>query len=131
MPGLRWAGLALAALLLVLSPPPAFTQEFFWPATEYRCFDATQPDTLLFANRVSGVDGLPRGSYAYDWASGERTLLSEIPFSICNPASGLLYAYPPADAEAPEYAALLFSAASAQVFPIDHMPTHLAAVGSL
>lgn len=125
--------LLLCALLPVL---PVAAQQSGWrdagslPTPSASCADATMPTTALLSYTQPN-DTVSVGSYAYDWTTGERKLLNDLPFARCNPANGMMYGQE-GDAGASEVAAtFLFSSRDPQPRRIAHMPTHLAKDGTL
>ena len=134
MPGSRLAVLAVLAVLLTLLPARAATQDLRWsPGSGFTtyCADATRPDTTLLST-FGSIDGaLPPGSYAFNWATGERSRMAEVAFETCNPANGLLYGGLPRSEATGLGEVVLFSSSSPRPVVIDRMPTHFALDGSL
>lgn len=96
------------------------------------CFDTTRPNTLYLSDYRSGT-------YYYNWADGQQTLLNSRTFDLCGP-NGQLYAYQdPKDADFKSYymdgrpkdaPGIRFSKDEPAGKNIDHTPTHTAQDGS-
>jgi hypothetical protein len=88
------------------------------------CLDATQPNTLLLSNEFENA--WPVGSFAYNWVTGQRTLINPRPFDRCNQNNGLLYA-----ANKDSQTAFRFSSREPLGKVIQYMPDTFASDGTL
>jgi hypothetical protein len=82
---------------------------------ERYCFDASSPGTLVISE--------DEGTVAYNWRTGQRTVITPRPFSQCDP-DGLFFAQ--AESQAP----WRFTTRDPQGQAIEHMPTHATADGT-
>jgi hypothetical protein len=125
--GVALAGLLVAACFQALPAPSARAEG---PAPGWHdtgiplqqaqgpfCFDATQPN-VAFVNETSS------GTVAYNWSSGQRTVVNSRPFTLCGP-QGLLFA------DGAQDTAWRFSSMDPEGRAIAHNPTHVAQDGTL
>jgi photosystem II stability/assembly factor-like uncharacterized protein len=120
---LAWATLALGPAARAAQPPlPLTWRDTGITATgSFMCLDDSQPDIVFVA--------APDGTAAYNWRSGERTLLSQHPFDRCGP-NGLLFDIPDQDGAPFDGPTWRFRAADRSTTTIAHAPTHLSPNGS-
>jgi hypothetical protein len=53
------------------------------------CLDGTQPYTLLFSKNDDV--SYPKGTYSYNWQTGQKTFISQLPFEFCDARSGYMF----------------------------------------
>ena len=86
------------------------------------CFDPQHPTVVIIADGTAGT-------VAYDWRTGQRTVLNSRPFSVCGP-NGLMYGYQGTEGRPGEYGTdepmLGFSLDDHSGRLIDHTVTNVA-----
>ena len=87
------------------------------PPQDGYCFDSSRPQVLL-------VNEDPLGTVAYNWATGARTVINRRHFDVCGPR-GVLFA---GLSGGPAWR---FSLDDPAGRPTEHLPTHVAADGTL
>jgi len=93
------------------------------------CFDATQPDTLLFVQQSI------LGTYSYNLNTKRQSLISPASFTTCNQTTGQLYQQPDDDGfgypGTQPTTGFVLSSREPNLRTIAHFPTHLAQDGTL
>jgi hypothetical protein len=122
---------ALAALAALLPSVPALAQEA--PPATWRDTGITLTGAVLCASEAQpGVlfAAEDAGTFAYNWLTGTRTLLSQRAFNMCGP-NGLLFAVPGRDVASPDGPTPRLNTIDGTETTVAHAPTAVAADGSM
>jgi len=121
---LIWAALLLVPATRAAQPPlPLTWRDTGITATgSFMCLDDSHPGLVFVA--------APDGTVAYNWQTGERTLLSQHPFDRCGP-NGLLFDVPDQQGAPFDGPTWRFHTADRTTTTIAHAPTQRAGDGAL
>jgi hypothetical protein len=121
---LIWSALLLAPAARAAQPslPLTWRDTGITATGSFICLDDSHPGVVFVA--------APDGTVAYNWQTGERTLLSQHPFDRCGP-NGLLFDVPDRDGAPFDGPTWRFRTTDRTTTTIAHAPSHLADDGSL